>query len=152
MLQKILDFLKLRLIETSGLIVLTFSIFYLYSIVTYSPENATLITPGKTDDVFLINYSFYMADFLLQAFGLPCFLIFINLFIWSWLIVIKKVVSNFSIKLLFIVFYLCLSTFGLKILFNQNFWLPDNGNSGFLGAYLIGLIPLEPCHWRAEKE
>ena len=143
MLQKILDFLKLRLIETSGLIVLTFSIFYLYSIVTYSPENATLITPGKTDDVFLINYSFYIADFLLQAFGLPCFLIFINLFIWSWLIVIKKLVSNFSIKLLFIVFYLCLSTFGLKILFNQNFWLPDNGNSGFLGAYLIGLIPLE---------
>ena len=116
MLQKILDFLKLRLIETSGLIVLTFSIFYLYSIVTYSPENATLITPGKTDDVFLINYSFYMADFLLQAFGLPCFLIFINLFIWSWLIVIKKVVSNFSIKLLFIVFYLCLSIFGLKVL------------------------------------
>ena len=55
----------------------------------------------------------------------------------------KKKVSNISIKLLFIVIYLCLFTFGLKILFNQNFWLPDNGNGGFLGAYLITLIPLD---------
>ena len=53
MLHKVLDFLKLRLIETSGLIILTFSIFYLYSVLTYSPENATLVTPGKTDDFFL---------------------------------------------------------------------------------------------------
>ena len=143
MLQKILDFLKLRLIETSGLVILTFSIFYLYSVVTYSPENATLITPGKTNDFFLLNYSFYISDFLLQAFGLSCFLLFVNLFVWSWLIIIKKTVSNISIKLLFIVVYLCLFTFGLKILFNQNFWLPDNGNGGFLGGYLITLIPLD---------
>ena len=143
MIQKILDFLKLRLIETSGLIILTFSIFYLYSVVTYSPENATLITPGKTNDFFLLNYSFYISDFLLQAFGLSCFLLFVNLFVWSWLIIIKKTVSNISIKLLFIVIYLCLFTFGLKILFNQNFWLPDNGNGGFLGAYLITLVPLD---------
>jgi len=143
MLQKILDFLKLRLIETSGLVILTFSLFYLYSVVTYSPENATLITPGKKDDFFLLNYSFYISDFLLQAFGLSCFLLFMNLFVWSWLIIIKKTVSNISVKLLFIVIYLCLFTFGLKILFNQNFWLPDNGNSGFLGTYLVTLIPLD---------
>ena len=143
MIQKILDFLKLRLIETSGLVILTFSIFYLYSVVTYSPENATLITPGKKDDFFLLNYSFYISDFLLQAFGLSCFLLFMNLFVWSWLIIIKKTVSNVSVKLLFIVIYLCLFTFGLKILFNQNFWLPDNGNGGFLGSYLITLIPLD---------
>ena len=143
MLQKILNFLKLRLIETSGLVILTLSIFYLYSVVTYSPENATLVTPGKTDDLFLVNFSFYLSDFLLQAFGISCFLLFLNLFIWSWLIIIKKKVSNISIKFLFIVIYLCLFTFGLKILFNQNFWLPDNGNGGFLGAYLITLIPLD---------
>ena len=143
MLQKILNFLKLRLIETSGLVILTLSIFYLYSVVTYSPENATLVTPGKTDDLFLVNFSFYLSDFLLQAFGISCFLLFLNLFIWSWLIIIRKKVSNISIKFLFIVIYLCLFTFGLKILFNQNFWLPDNGNGGFLGAYLITLIPLD---------
>ena len=142
MLQKILDFLRLRLIESSGLIILGFSLFYLYSLVTYSPENATLITPGKTDDLFFINYSFYISDFLLQAFGLGCFLIFLNLFIWSWLIIIKKMVFNISYKLLFIVCYLCLVTFGLKILFNQNFWLPDNGNGGFLGSYLISFISI----------
>ena len=143
MLQKILDFLKLRLIETSGLVILTLSIFYLYSVVTYSPENATLVTPGRTDDLFIVNFSFYLSDFLLQAFGISCFLLFLNLFIWSWLIIIRKKVSNISIKFLFIVIYLCLFTFGLKILFNQNFWLPDNGNGGFLGAYLITLIPLD---------
>ena len=67
MIQKILDFLKLRLIETSGLVILTFSIFYLYSVVTYSPENATLITPGKTNDFFLLNYSFYISDFFITS-------------------------------------------------------------------------------------
>tara|TARA_A100001011_G_scaffold148768_1_gene156893 strand:+ start:540 stop:2672 length:2133 start_codon:yes stop_codon:yes gene_type:complete len=143
MIQKLLDFLKLRLIETSGLIVLIFSIFYLYSIVTYSPENATLVTPGKTNDFFLVNYSFYISDFLLQAFGLACLLLFINLFIWSWLLIIKKTVPSISIKFLFIVIYLCLFTFGLKIIMNESFWLPDNGNGGFLGKYLINLIPLD---------
>jgi len=143
MLQKIQDFLKLRLIEALGVILLLFSLLYLYSIATYSPENATLITPGIESEQFLINYTFYISDFLLQAFGLTCFLVFLNLFIWSWLIIINKNLPNLSFKLLFIIIYLCLFTFGIKILYNQNFWLPDNGNGGFLGAYLITFIPLE---------
>ena len=70
MLDKILNFLKLRLIETGGLIVFTLSIFYLYSIVNYSPENPTILTPSGPDEFFLKSYSYYLADFLLQAFGL----------------------------------------------------------------------------------
>ena len=143
MLQKIQDFLKLRLIEALGVILLLFSLLYLYSIATYSPENATLITPGIESEQFLINYTFYISDFLLQAFGLTCFLVFLNLFIWSWLIIINKNLPNLSFKLLFVIIYLCLFTFGIKILYNQNFWLPDNGNGGFLGAYLITFLPLE---------
>ena len=143
MLQKVLNFLKLRLIEVSGLVILTFSIFYLYSVATYSPENATLITPGKTEDLVLLNYSFYISDFILQAFGLSCFLLFANFFIWSWLIIIQKSVSSITFKFLFIIIYLSFISLGLKILFDQNFWLPDNGNGGFLGAYLISFIPLD---------
>ena len=143
MLQKVLNFLKLRLIEVSGLVILTFSIFYLYSVATYSPENATLITPGKTENLVLLNYSFYISDFLLQAFGLSCFLLFVNFFIWSWLIIIQKSVSSITFKFLFIVIYLSFFSLGLKILFDQSFWLPDNGNGGFLGAYLISFIPLD---------
>ena len=143
MLQKVLNFLKLRLIEVSGLVILTFSIFYLYSVATYSPENATLITPGKTEDLVFLNYSFYISDFLLQAFGLSCFLIFVNFFIWSWLIIIQKSVSSITFKFLFIVIYLSFFSLGLKILFDQSFWLPDNGNGGFLGAYLISFITLD---------
>jgi len=143
MLQKVLNFLKLRLIEVSGLVILTFSIFYLYSVATYSPENATLITPGKTESLVLLNYSFYISDFLLQAFGLSCFLLFVNFFIWSWLIIIQKSVSSITFKFLFIVIYLSFFSLGLKILFDQSFWLPDNGNGGFLGAYLISFIPLD---------
>ena len=143
MLQKVLNFLKLRLIEVSGLVILTFSIFYLYSVATYSPENATLITPGKTEDLVFLNYSFYISDFLLQAFGLSCFLLFVNFFIWSWLIIIQKSVSSITFKFLFIVIYLSFFSLGLKILFDQSFWLPDNGNGGFLGAYLISFITLD---------
>ena len=143
MLQKILSFLKLRLIETLGLTILIFSIFYLFSISTYSPENATLVTPGKTEENIFLNYSFYISDFLMQAFGLSSFLLFINFFVWSWLVIIKKKISNISFKLLFIVIYLCLLTLGTKILYDQSFWLPDNGHGGFLGGYLISYIPLE---------
>jgi S-DNA-T family DNA segregation ATPase FtsK/SpoIIIE len=92
--------------------------------------------------VFL-NYSFYISDFLLQAFGLSCFLLFVNFFIWSWLIIIQKSVSSITFKFLFIVIYLSFFSLGLKILFDQSFWLPDNGNGGFLGAYLISFIPLD---------
>ena len=55
MIQKLLDFLKLRLIETSGLIVLIFSIFYLYSIVTYSNESKIKIL-GIADKEVNDNY------------------------------------------------------------------------------------------------
>ena len=132
----------MRLIETSGLIILTLSIFYLYSVITYSPDNITLVTPGKTDEFFLNNYTYYLSDFLLQAFGLTCFLIFANLFTWSWFIILKKNVSNLSFKLFFITIYLCLISLATKILHDQSFWLPDNGNGGFLGAYLIKMLPL----------
>ena len=91
----------------------------------------------------MLNYSFYISDFLLQAFGLSCFLLFVNFFIWSWLIIIQKSVSSITFKFLFIVIYLSFFSLGLKILFDQSFWLPDNGNGGFLGAYLISFIPLD---------
>ena len=143
MLQKVLNFLKLRLIEVSGFVILTFSIFYLYSVATYSPENATLITPGKTEDLVLLNYSFYISDFLLQAFWPFLFFTFLNFFIWSWLIIIQKSISSITFKFLFIIIYLSLISLGLEILFDQSFWLPDNGNGGFLGAYLISFIPLD---------
>ena len=139
MFVKLINFLKNRLIEMIGLLVLTVSMFYLYSVITYSPENTTLITPGKTEDFFLLNYSFYISDFLLQAFGVSCILIFLNLFIWSWLIIIKKSISNMTLKLLLIVVYLSLFTFSLKILYDQNFWLPDNGNVVIMICNINGL-------------
>ena len=142
MLDKILNFLKLRLIETGGLLIFTLSIFYLYSIISYSPENPTILTPSGPDEFFLKSYSYYLADFLLQAFGLGCFFIFLNLFIWSWLIILKKQINNISFKFLFIVIYICCFALGFKILMDQNFWLPDNGNGGFVGSYLVNFIPL----------
>ncbi len=141
MFDKILIFLKHRLLEVIGFLVLITSLGYFYSLWTYSAEQITFLTPNIEHKFNFQNYSFYISDFVLQAFGLSSFLIFANLLGWGINIVFKRKINFFSLKILNVSFYLCLGTLGWGLVANQNFWLPDNGNGGFLGAYLVKLLP-----------
>ena len=147
-MEKILNFLKLRLTEISGLIVIAAGIFIFYSLITYSASNPTIIFPEDADSrTLLIKYGSNFADFVLQAFGLISFGLSINFIAWGGKLVIEKKITNFWFQLSFIVFYLISGSLFFKIFQDQSFWLPDNGNGGFLGSYILGLFSTFKKHF-----
>ena len=67
-LLKVNDFLKIRLIELSGFLMIIFSLFVLLSITTYTPSDPNFIyTPENTEiKNFGGFYGSVTSDFLLQ--------------------------------------------------------------------------------------
>ena len=142
-MQKILNFIKLRLTEAAGLVILALGIFIFYSIITYSASNPTIIFPENADSRDIITkYGANFADFILQAFGLAAYGLAINFFAWGGKLTIEKRITNLWLQLLFIIFYLVFGSLFFKIFYDQSFWLPDNGNGGFVGSYTLSLIQL----------
>ena len=148
LVDNIANFTKKRLIEFLGLILVLFFFVFTFTLVTYSPENTTLIykAEGSNIDNYFFYYTNVIADFFLQSFGLMSFLIGICIFSWGINLIINKKIENILAK----TFYLCVSLFfGCLFIyssFNNSFWLIDNGNSGFIGeksfGFFINFLPL----------
>ena len=135
MLINISNFVKNRLIETIGVVLLIVAIFLLLSIGTYSPSDPNFIyTP---DSVNIKNWGgFYgsvVSDFLLQSIGLISFLIIVNFADFGFEIIRTKKINKFTSKVFFILLYIIFGTTFINIFSNESFWLIDNGNSGFVG-------------------
>ena len=135
---KINNFIKNRLIELSGIIVISASIFLLASIVSYSPDDPNFIyTPGNTEIKNIGGfYGSVISDFLLQSLGLISFFVTFNFFYWGIRITAQKKISNFTTKIFFIFSYIVFGTTIFNILHNDSFWLIDNGNCGFVGRVI----------------
>ena len=138
----IANFTKRRLIEFIGLILVVFFFIFTFNLLTYSPENSTLIykAEGSNIDNIFLYYANAIADFFLQSFGLMSFLIGVCIFSWGVNLIINKKIENILAK----GFYLCVSLFfGCLFVyssFNNSFWLIDNGNSGFVGEKSFGFF------------
>ena len=138
----IANFTKRRLIEFIGLILVVFFFIFTFNLLTYSPENSTLIykAEGSNIDNIFLYYANAVADFFLQSFGLMSFLIGVCIFSWGVNLIINKKIENILAK----GFYLCVSLFfGCLFVyssFNNSFWLIDNGNSGFVGEKSFGFF------------
>ena len=142
-MDKLISFIRLRLIEFAGFFILAIGAFLLYSITKYSPANPTIILPDLSDTRYaIIKLGDNVTDFILQAFGLVSIGLSINFLVWGGKVIIHKKINNISFQLFFIVLYLTFGSFFLKIYNDQSFWLPDNGNGGFLGSYLIEIVNL----------
>ena len=77
-LTKINNFLKNRLIEFSGVILLLISILLLASIISYSPSDPNFIYESEKTEIKNIAgfYGSVVSDFFLQSLGLISFLVF----------------------------------------------------------------------------
>ena len=97
---KINHFLKNRLIEFLGLLLMLFSIFLLASIITYSPSDPNFIYSPENTEIKNIGgfYGSVISDFLLQSIGLISILIVINFFYWGLKIVTIKKNKQFYYK------------------------------------------------------
>jgi len=134
-LNKISDFIKNRLIESSGILLIIFSFFLATSIVTYSPDDPNFIySPENTEIKNAAGfYGSVVSDFLLQTIGLISILLILNFFYWGLKIISEKKIKNFITKIFFVLIYIASGTVFLSNFFNDSYWLIDNGNGGFVG-------------------
>ena len=135
MLLKINSFVKSRLMEFLGILLVVTGIFLLVSIVSYSPSDPNFIYTPENTNIKNIGgfYGSVISDFLLQSIGLISLLVILNLFNWGFTLISSKKISNFISKVFFTFAYIIFGTTFVNIAFNDSFWLIDNGNSGFVG-------------------
>ena len=135
-LTKINNFIKNRLIEFSGIVLIVISIFILASIVSYSPSDPNFIYETEKTEINNIMgfYGSVTSDFLLQSLGLISIFLFLNFFYWGVKLASEKIIKNFIIKIFFTLTYIVFGTTVLNVLYNESFWLIDNGNGGFVGT------------------
>jgi len=138
LLIKINSFIKNRLIELLGALLALFSIFLLASIISYSPSDPNFIYSRESTEIKNIGgfYGSVLSDFFLQSMGLISFLLGLNLFYWGIKLISQKKIYNFITKIFFVFIYLVFGTTVLNILYNNSFWLIDNGNGGFVGRII----------------
>ena len=135
---KINNFIKKRLIELSGVLLILVSIFLLASIISYSPGDPNFIYTPENFDIKNLGgfYGSVISDFLLQSIGLISFLIVINIFYWGLKIILEKKINNFLPKIFFTLAYIIFGTTFINIYYYDSFWLIDNGNGGFIGRII----------------
>ena len=136
-MEKIITFIKVKLIELAGVITIFSGLAYFVSLTTYSANNISYVFPSeKNIHNKFFSFFYYLSDFFLQAFGVLAFLIFLNLIIWGGYLIIKKKIENFSIKLLFLILSIIFGALFFSINIDQSFWLPDNGFGGFVANFI----------------
>ena len=134
-LSNINNYIIKRLIELSGVFLIFVGIFLFAVIITYSPGDPNFIYNPENSQILNIGgfYGSFISDFLLQSFGLISFFLVINFLSWGQKLIIKKMINNFISKIFYVLLYIIFGTTVLNIIYNDSFWLIDNGNGGFVG-------------------
>jgi len=136
-MEKIIIFIKVKLIELAGVVTIFSGLAYFISLTTYSANSISYVFPSeKNIHNKFFSFFYYLSDFFLQAFGILAFLIFLNLIIWGGYLIIKKKIENFFIKLLFLILSIIFGALFFSINIDQSFWLPDNGFGGFVANFI----------------
>jgi len=137
-LANINNFVRNRLVEFLGVVLVFISIFLLASIASYSPSDPNFIYTPENTEIKNIGgfYGSVISDFLLQSLGLISIFLVFNFFYWGIKLTTQKTISNFITKIFFIVVYIIFGTTALNIFYNDSFWLIDNGNGGFVGRII----------------
>ena len=89
---KINSFVKSRLTEFLGILLVVTGIFLVVSIVSYSPSDPNFIYTPENTDIKNIGgfYGSVISDFLLQSIGLISLLFTLNLFNWGFTLISSK--------------------------------------------------------------
>ena len=113
------NFIKNRLIELSGFLLILISIFLLASIVSYSPSDPNFIYAPENTEIKNIGgfYGSVVSDFLLQSLGLISIFLVFNFFNWGIKLATQKAMDNFITK----IFFRLLSLFNSNISENFSF-------------------------------
>ncbi len=141
-LDKTTNFLKKRIAEFAGLSLIIISIFFIFSLSNYSPENPSFIL--NADKLDLRDYSGSLSnaisDIFLQSFGLVSFFIGISILLWGINLIIDKKINKIINKFFYTVLYISCGCLLIYTINNNSFWLIYHGNAGFVGEKGFNLI------------
>ena len=114
-LVKVRTFIKNRLLELFGILLILASSFILASIISYSPSDPNFIFSPESEKIenFGGFYGSTIADFLIQSIGLVSILFSITLFFWGLKLFTNGKINNFSLRVFFSFLY---------IVFIHSFW------------------------------
>ncbi len=134
---KSINFVVKRIIELSGMTISVIGLLLFISLITYSPEDPNFIFPENTEIQNILGFrGSFISDFFIQSLGLICMLIPISLFFIGINIIKSKIIFLIFQNLFYIILYSILGSLFFSFFYKSSFWLPINGNGGFIGIYL----------------
>ncbi|MAV61953.1 MAG: DNA translocase FtsK [Candidatus Pelagibacter sp.] len=132
-----LNFVIKRIIEVSGVVISITGILLFISLITYSPEDPNFIFPDNTEIQNVLGFKgSFVSDIFIQSLGLISMLIPISLFFTGINIVRSKQIFTIIENLFYVILYSIFGSLYFSSFYKNSFWLPVNGNGGFIGNYL----------------
>jgi len=137
MFEKLINFIKIKLLQIISLLIVTTGVIFFISIVSYSAYELEFTFFSKSNFIEKVFKPFqYTSDFFLQIFGIISILVPFNLCIWGLYFFFKKNIQNFSFKCIYLIIYLILGGVFFSIISEKSFFLPDHGLGGFFGNFI----------------
>jgi len=137
-----IDFLKRRIAELGGFLLVIISGLLIFSLSKYSPENPSFIL--NADKLNLTDYfgslSNAISDIFLQSFGLVSFFIGISILFWGINLILDKKINKIINKIFYTVLYISCGCLLIYTVNNNSFWLIHHGNAGFVGEKSFNFI------------
>ena len=134
LLQNISSFIINRLIQLFGIFLATTSILLVIALLTYTASDPNFVYSNNNQIQNALGFNgSIVSDFFLQSIGLISFLLTATLFVTGINIFFKKELKIILQNFFYVVLYIFFGTIFLAIFYFNSFWLPVNGNGGFIG-------------------
>ena len=134
LLQNISSFIINRLIQLFGIFLAATSILLVIALLTYTASDPNFVYSNNNQIQNALGFNgSVVSDFFLQSIGLISFLLTATLFVTGINIFFKKELSIILQNFFYVVLYIFFGTIFLAIFYFNSFWLPINGNGGFIG-------------------
>ncbi len=134
--KKTLDFTIKRLAEITGILLICLSILLFIALVSYSPDDPNFVFSEKSEFKNLLGFKgSYTSDLFFQSIGLISFLVSFTIFFTGVNLIKNK---NFLViveNIFYSIVYIILGSIFFTIFYTNSFWLPINGNGGFVGIF-----------------
>ena len=137
-----LSFLKRRIAELAGFILIIISGLFIFSLSKHSPGSPSFILNSDKIHItqFFGSFSNAISDIFLQSFGLVSFCIGISVLFWGFNLVLEKKINKIINKFFYTILYITSGCLLIYIVNNNSFWLIHHGNAGFVGEKGFNLI------------
>ena len=137
LINKCVNFSIKKFTELFGIALSLIGLLSLIALISYSPEDPNFIFPENKEIQNLLGFKgSFVADLFYQSLGIISIAIPISIF-FTGINIIRLKRNIFLIEsLFFTILYSLLGSLFFNTFYNNSFWLPINGNGGFVGFFL----------------